>query len=250
MGCLSKVKKPAVRKLRTFLRTYRCDGFLGVINGSGPDAMYWTGCREQFHIKTRRTSKSFYFAIAPQERVPKIAETVDFVQDLLRLKPIYCARLYQCKRSPNQHPTMAMLYIRTGDFWRSSNLRHQFFTALLKTANMFPDQRPLEKIRNSPYFNRTPRATAIFISGHTADAAKINSGWVTSLSRPRSSRKLFQPRKKDDRKFFQDEKPRSQLTKEQKEELRQWIMRVEGCRILKEKLRNCCPFTFSNAPKP
>jgi len=238
MGCMSKEKAASPNTDALF---YHPSGRIRSYNDK------WYNCREFFHADIRRSRvKYIYFALQYKIKAKYVAEMIDFVEEILNLKPKYCSEAWRC----NGNGKWPVIRIAPSKFWLSSPLRFQFFTALLKTANLHATKKRhgLEVFQKGKYFPRTCRSTAVFLCGYTI-RSKSCGGWVVGNRNPKLTSRLSRPLKKESCKFFESHDSRSNLTMKQKEQLRQWVMSQEQSRISKNRLKKVCPFKLAATKK-
>jgi len=200
-------------------------------------------CREDFHAVWGResdNSKGFYFGI---ERPYSLSAIIDWVENVLNVRPEHRAKLYLCQQSCDelirpQPGEKHVVFVELGDFWKAENVRRYFITVLCRVARL-KWMYPLDVLLDISYCSDTRRATARFLNGCTilSGANRFsNSNWVQLLSSTNEADRLCRPSTKGELLFFNDADPVPNLDPEDRWRIIDWVREREG--------RGAQPFNF------
>jgi len=227
----------------------------------------WEECRECLTSDFKNTKNKDFVCTGKPKRINRI---INFIEELLNLKQRYRSNVYPVD-SPKYTPTYndpipTLSYISPSQFWTANPIRLEFLTALIKGLDGYSGKSYFKAIMGIEYFMDVPRATAMFLTGHTLPPKSPELiGWTDIFldvvcpkrvySTEETDRVDFQagleklnqmlrkPSTKKECRFFRRNNPTTRLTLAQKNQLRLWIQHEEHRKIPKSHIKKPSPFS-------
>ena len=163
--------------------------------GEIPWHVYWATCRETFHnhfevYDKNGWNKWLYSYGIEHDYSAAILELVRWMEKELGTEPVKVSlnknwKLIDMNGRCGQLKKVDCLQFEMTDFWMISDMRFEFFTAMVKTAvmNHQPGANPRTTFAASKYFGGTMPAVEAFLSGrHWFDRPeKYSIGWYNNM---------------------------------------------------------------------